>query len=159
MSDLLNLSDSQAVYHYSDMVYKLAFAKTGSKYDADDIFQEVFIRYIKKKPEFLSENHRKAWILRVTLNCSLSFLKNPFRKHTQKLCENLEFKDKETFDLHKELTKIPQKYRDVIHLFYYEQLSINEISFMLKRKPSTVRTQLTRARSLLKNFINEEDYL
>lgn len=159
MNELLKLSDSQAVHYYSNMVYRLAFAKTGSKYDADDIFQEVFIRYIKKQPKFDSENHRKAWLIRVTVNCSYSFLKNPFRKNTQKICEDLVFNDKETLNLHNELEKIPKKYQEVIYLFYYEQFSIDEICFSLKRKPSTVRAQLTRARAMLKNFISEEDYL
>ncbi|MFI3116135.1 MAG: sigma-70 family RNA polymerase sigma factor [Clostridia bacterium] len=155
---LLKLSDSQVINHYSCMVYKLAFAKSGSKFDADDIFQEVFIRYIKKKPVFESENHRKAWLIRVTINCSITLLKNPFRKNTQKLDEQLEFRDKEILDLYNELQNLPQKYRDVIHLFYYEQFSIQEISSILKRKPSTIRTQLTRARDMLKQFISEEDY-
>lgn len=155
---LLKLSDSQVINHYSSMVYKLAFAKSGSKFDADDIFQEVFIRYIKKKPVFESENHRKAWLIRVTINCSITLHKNPFRINTQKLDEQLEFRDKEILDLYNELQNLPQKYRDVIHLFYYEQFSIQEISSILKRKPSTIRTQLTRARDMLKQFISEEDY-
>ena len=69
----LNGSAEQVIGYYANMVYRLAFARKGSKYDADDIFQEVFLRYVKKHPAFTSEEHRKAWLLRVTVNCSHKF--------------------------------------------------------------------------------------
>ena len=58
------------VNKYADMVYRLAFAQVRSKSDADDIFQEVFLRYVRSKPVFENEEHRKAWLIRVTVNCS-----------------------------------------------------------------------------------------
>lgn len=63
----------KVIKQYSDMVYRLAFARTGTKHDADDVFQEVFFRYVKKRPVFRDEEHRKAWLIRVTINCSNSF--------------------------------------------------------------------------------------
>ena len=58
----LRLEDSpeQVIRFYSDMVYRLAFARTGTRYDADDVYEEVFLRYLKKKPKFKSEEHRRA---------------------------------------------------------------------------------------------------
>lgn len=154
-------TDEEVVILYGDMVYKLAYSKTGTIHDADDIFQEVFIRYVKKQPIFKDENHRKAWLIRVTINCSNNFFNMAFRRKSVELKEldgELYEDDKIEVDLYKELQKIPKKYREVIHLYYYEDLTTEEISSILKRKNSTIRTQLTRARKLLKEFIKEEDY-
>lgn len=69
------------------------------------------------------------------------------------------FEEKEYIDLYNELQKLPDNYREIIHLFYYEDMSVEMISKVLKRKPSTVRTQLTRARQMLKKYLKEEDYV
>lgn len=113
------------------------------------MYQEVFYRYLKKKLFFENEEHRKAWLLRVTLNCSNTFLTSPWRKRYAELSGELSFKDRRRQELFTELHRLPGKYRDVIHLFYYEELSVKEIGRLLNRKPSTVRMQLTRARELL----------
>lgn len=144
---------------YADTVYKLAFSKTGSKYDSDEIFQEVFLRYIKKKPIFNDDEHGKAWFIRVTINCTLSFIKKFKNSKIEEISENEFFEEKEYIDLYNELQKLPDNYREIIHLFYYEDMSVEMISKVLKRKPSTVRTQLTRARQMLKKYLKEEDYV
>lgn len=146
----------EVVKAYSNMVYRLAFSQTRNKSDADDIFQEVFFRYIKKKPQFETERHRKAWLIRVTVNCCKKVWTFSWRKKTMPLDEDLVFEMKEETNLHHELQKLPVKYRAVLHLFYYEDLSIEEISKTLNKKPSTVRTQLTRARYKLKELLKED---
>lgn len=155
----LNDSDEKVIKYYSNMVYRLAFAKTGTRFDSDEIFQEVFLRYVKKKPKFNDEEHRKAWLIKVTVNCSKKFLNSSWNKKTEALNESLEFKTEEDNSLYYELQKIPAKYRQVIHLFYYENYSVEEICKVLNRKNSTVRTQLTRARKMLKAYIKEDDYV
>lgn len=158
--DLKNGSTEQIIRYYADMVYRLAFARTGSKYDADDIFQEVFLRYVRSHPSFTSEEHRKAWLLRVTVNCSHQFFYAFRRTKEQELTEAppaTPFSEEDT-SMYEQLLKLPPKYREVIHLFYYEDLSAEEISRMLNRKYSTVRTQLTRARALLRDFLEEEKH-
>ncbi len=142
----------------SDMVYRLAFSRTGTRQDAEDVYQEVFYRYLRKRPVFESEEHRKAWFLRVTANCSNSFLASPWRLRRAELQEDLPFETKRHLELYEELQRLPGKYRDVIHLFYYEELSTEEIGRILHRRPSTVRTQLTRGRNMLKEMLKEEDY-
>lgn len=145
---------------YSDMVYRLAFARTGTTYNADEIYQEVFLRYIKKQPLFDSEEHRKAWFIRVTINCSKTFWASSWMKRTipidTYIDSSVPFETEEESDLHEQLQKLSPKYREVVHLFYYEELSIEEISQILDRKQSTVRTQLTRARVLLKDILDQE---
>ncbi len=154
----LEADAGQVIEYYSNMVYRLAFARTGTKHDAEDVYEEVFLRYLKKKPQFESEEHRKAWFLRVTVNCSNTFLSSVWQKRTGALNEEIPFTQKEHQDLYRELQCLSPKYRDVIHLFYYEELSVEEIARILNRKPSTVRTQLTRAREQLRGMLKEEDY-
>jgi RNA polymerase sigma-70 factor (ECF subfamily) len=141
---------------YANMVYRLAFARTGTKCDADEVFQEVFIRYIKKQPVFQNEEHRKAWLIRVTINCSNKLWNSVWKRKIEPLEENIPFETKDDIDLNNELQQLPKKYREVVHLFYYEDMSLDEISQALNRKNSTVRTQLTRARTLLKNMLKED---
>ncbi len=143
---------------YSDMVYRLAFARTGTKEDAEEVCQEVFLRLLKKRPVFESEEHCKAWLLRVTVNCSNTLLTSLWKKRTVALEEDLPFQEEESLELYRELSGLPQKYRDVIHLFYYEELPVAEMAKILRRKESTVRTQLTRARAMLKEILEEKGY-
>ncbi len=84
-------SAGAVIEKYSNMVYRLAYARTGSRHDADDIYQEVFLRYFRRKPVFDSEEHRKAWLLRVTVNCSNSFLSAPWQRRTMGLPEDLPY--------------------------------------------------------------------
>ena len=153
---------------YSDMVYRQAFAYTRNKPDADDIFQEVFLRYIKHKPQFESEEHRKAWLICVTANCCKKMWASAWKKkvvpfehfeHFEDNQDNLifEFETEEETRLHYELMKLPPKYRTVIHLFYFENYSAEEIGGILKQKPSAVRMTLTRARRKLKEIIEIEE--
>lgn len=141
---------------YSNMVYRLAFSQTRNKSDADDIYQEVFFRYIKEKPKFETEEHKKAWFLRVTINCCKKMWVSAWIRKIVPIDETIVFETPEEVNLHYELQKLPMKYRAVIHLFYYEDLSIEKISEILNQKPSTIRTQLTRARYKLKEILKED---
>ena len=80
----------ETVRRYSDMVYRLAFARTGNTADAEDVYQEVFLRYLRSDPQFTSEEHRKAWLLRVTINCAKKLHAAPWRRRTEPLSETLE---------------------------------------------------------------------
>lgn len=146
---------------YSNMIYKLAYAQTRDKNDADDVFQEVFLRYIRKQPRFENQEHEKAWFIRVTINCCKNIWNSPFKKHTKPLdksINNIAIED--SYDEHlleEHLDKLPKKYRIVIHLFYYEDMSIKSIGEAINKKESTVRMQLTRARRLLKDFMEGDE--
>lgn len=144
------------VEQYGTMVYGLAYSMLRTKSDADDLFQEVFLRYFKKKRSFISEEHRKAWLIRVTINCAKKFWATAWARKTQHLPEDLPFQDPSQLELDEALKKLSVTYRTVIHLFYFEDMSIAQISRTLSRKPSTVRTQLTRARVQLKELLKED---
>lgn len=138
---------------YADMVYRVALTQMKNVQDAQDVFQEVFLRLVKNIESLDSEEHIKAWLLRVTLNCSKSNLTSAWRRHTQPLPEEekISFETQEQMDLYEYLQKLPKKYRTAIYLFYYEELSIKEIAEITRQKEATVKSQLSRARKLLKN--------
>lgn len=143
---------------YAAMVYRLAYSQLRSSADADDISQEVFLRYYQKRPRFTSEEHRRAWLLRVTINRTRSYVTSAWFRHTVPLEECVSFPEPEEQHLDEALRQLPAKDRTLLHLFYYEALSIREISGLLGRKESTVRTQLTRARQRLAKIVKGEAY-
>lgn len=138
---------------YSNMVYRLAVARTGKIEEAQDVYQEVFFRLAKKMPDFESEEHKKAWLIRVTINCSKTLLNSSFIRHRAELDENLSFETPERHDLYYAVLKLPIKYRTVVHLYYYENYSIKEISKILKTNENTVKTRLSRARKQLEEAV------
>ena len=124
---------------YSNMVYRLAVARTGKTEEAQDVYQEVFLRLAKKMPDFESEEHKKAWLIRVAINCSKTLLNSSFVRHRAELDENLSFETPERHDLYYAVLKLPIKYRTVVHLYYYENYSIKEISKILKTNENAVK--------------------
>lgn len=157
MSDYME--PEAVVRRYADTVYRLAYARTGSREDAEDVFQEVFLRYVRKKPAFHDEDHRKAWLIRVTVNCAKSLRASSWNRRTEGLNENLVFDSTRDYDLYYELKKLRPQEREVIHLFYYEDMTSKQIAQALCISESAVRTRLTRARKALKAFMKEEDYV
>jgi len=147
-------SMAEVIKKHSDMVYRLAYSLVKNRYDAEDIYQEVFICYVKRKPGFHSPEHEKAWFLRVTINRCKNLWKSPWMRRRVSLREGREQSVAGPLDeeqaLMETLKQLPEKYRAVIHLFYYERLSVEEIGEITGAKASTVRTRLTRARRLLK---------
>lgn len=156
----------EKIQYYSPMVYRLAYSLVKSRADADDIHQEVFIKYISKRPCFGNAEHEKAWFIKVTVNQCKNCWKTAWRQRFVSLSEYEEegkelttseelFNDNEREVISKVKTLSP-KYRIVIHLFYYEQMSVEEIAAILGQKTSTVRTHLTRARRKLSELLKED---
>ena len=153
----MNTDAEEAVRQYGPMLYRLALAQLHSKADAEDVFQEVFLRYLQSAPCFESETHRKAWLLRVTINCCRKVQRSPWRRRVEPLSAILPAQTPEAHLLADLLDALPSRYRAVLHLFYYESLSVEEIASILHRKPSTVRCQLTRGRALLRAELKGEE--
>ena len=136
---------------YSNMVYRLALTRTNSKENSEDIYQEVFLKLAKKMPKFESEEHEKAWLIRVTINCSKNLLKSGFLKNTSELKEDITFETKERHDIYYAVQRLPLKYRTIIYLYYYyEDYKINQISKIIRVNENTVKSRLARARQKLK---------
>lgn len=145
-----NRSDIEFVEKYSELVYKLALSRTKDSFSAADVFQDVFYRYFKNRPCFSSGEHEKAWIIRVTINCSISTLSAFWKKHTVPIDETLAAEQPELCEVYEVVMQLPKKYRTVIFLFYYEGFTITEIANMMNLKENTIKSHLFRARNLLK---------
>ncbi len=143
----------ETIEKYSNMVYRLAMARSRNVENSEDIYQEVFLRLARKMPVFENEEHKKAWLIRVTINCSKTILNSSFNRHRAELDENLSFETPERHDIYYAVLKLPMKYRTVIHLYYYEDYSIKEISKILKVNENTVKSRLARARKKLEEEV------
>ena len=144
---------------YADMVYRLAYAHLRNPADADDVFQDVFLKYAEKSPAFASEEHRRAWLIRVTLNRCRSHYRSNWWKRLVPLDEAAQAAASAPADpeLDEALSRLPAKYRTVIHLHYFENYDTSEIADLTGQRPSTVRAQLTRARQMLGSLLKECD--
>ena len=151
-----NITASKAFEEYSDMVYRLAFARVKNKYDADDILQDVFIRYMKSKQDVSDLKHAKALLIRITINCTKSMFTSSSRKKTAPLDEfmSVEMPARDTLEA---VLSLPLKYRTVIHLHYYCGYNVDELAKILNSKPSTVKSQLHRARLKLKDYLEGDE--
>jgi RNA polymerase sigma-70 factor (ECF subfamily) len=157
-SDMNENDIRKVISTYGDTVYKIAFSYCKSRADAEDIYQEVFMKYFQHVGQFESNTHEKAWLIRVTINCSKSFLRSSWHKRIIPLEDNQEgfvFME-ENNDLLNAVLELPVKYREVIHLYYYEGYSTKEISSILIRRETTIRTQLQRGRDILRLKLKEE---
>lgn len=140
----------------SNMVYRLAFSQMKNRDDADDVYQDVFLRFIKRQPQFKNEQHEKAWFIRVTLNCSKTSLTSFWKKKVCEIDESFEAQEVEKEDLTFALNKLSKKYRAVIHLFYYEDMSIKDIAQSLNISEGNAGMMLSRARKKLKEILERE---
>ncbi len=166
MSDTFvqNESIEAVIQRYKGTIYGVALSYTSNKADADDIFQEVFLIYYKVNPQFNDEEHRKAWLIRTTINCSLRVVQSTYRKRVIPMDQNemnegsFQFRTKEENAVYLALQQLPEKYRTVLQLFYFADMSVEAIGGALNLKPGTVKVQLMRGREMMKNKLKEEDY-
>ncbi len=148
--DIENILDK-----YQDMVYRLALTYCKNLHDAKDVTQEVFFKYLQSDVNFSSEEHIKAWLIKVTINQCRKLLISPWFQRTQPLDDNISFTEKSHSELYNAVMRLPKFQRMAIHLFYYEEYSIKEIADMLHKNESTVRSYLHRARKKLKSLLEE----
>ena len=157
---------------YTPTVYGIAYTRLRNAADAEDAAQDVFVRYFKANITFDNEEHRKAWLIRCTLNRVNSYASSAQFRHRaenlsyDEIAENeipsentveelAELSDRKIAVLNAVMT-LPPKYRSVIHLFYFEDMSTADIGKALGIRESTVRAQLTRARKQLKSLLKGE---
>ncbi len=140
----------RAINQYSDMVYRIALTRTGTRENAEDIYQDVFLKYSEKSPNFDDFEHEKAWLIRVTINMTKNFNTSSWNKRVVNLDENLKFETPEQTGVFEVVCNLPQNYKTVIYLMYYEGYKINEISKIMKIKEGTIKTWAFRARQILK---------
>lgn len=150
----------EVVNVYSDMVYKIALNILCNVDDADDMMQEVFLRLIRSKNKIKSREHIKHWLIKVTINCSKSKVTESYKKHTvsiSEISESYASCSNEIDETIGSVMKLPEKYKVPIHLYYYQQLTVEEISKILGITRSGVRSRLSRGRNMLKEILEKED--
>ena len=143
---------------YAPAVYRLAYVRTGSRADAEDVMQEVFLRLLKAKPVFSGEAHAKAWLLRVASNCVSDLFRLPWRKREEPLGEETAVTEAPgEGSVTEAVLSLPVRYRIPVHLYYYEGYSVAEIAGITGKSEGTVKSRLFRARGLLRDKLNEKE--
>jgi len=157
--DAFTLSIEETVHHFGDTVYRIALKMVKHEADAQDVFQDVFMRYIKYAKNLTSLDHVKHWLIRTTINCCKDFFEDRKRQtHLMEAqSENLESEVPKNHDSVREaVQELDEKYRITVHLFYFEGYKIREISELLDEPENTIKSKLNRARHLLKEKIQDE---
>lgn len=150
------------INEYQMNLFVTAFNICKNVEDAKDVVQDTFIAYHTSNQQFNDEQHIRAWLFRVTVNKAKDAIKSFWHRNKMPLedyLETLPFESKEDSDLFEAVLNLPKKYRIVIHLFYYEEYNIREISQILHISESNTKTRLSRGRKFLKDVLMEEwDY-
>ena len=140
----------KTIEQYSDTLYKIALSYTRCQATAEDILQDTFYKYMLCQISFENEEHKKAWLIRVDINECKKFYRLFWNSKRNPLEDIYSFENPEHNEIFYAVMNLPQKYRIVIHLFYYEDFSVKEISKILNQKENTILSWLHRGRKMLK---------
>lgn len=141
---------------YSNTIIKISYTYLKSTQLSEDILQEIILKIMKKRVKIEDKTKEKYWIIRVTINMCKDYLKSSWHRKNVELDEKLSYLPKEQNDILTQVLSLPEKYKTVIYLYYYEEYSIKEISKILKTNESTIGTRLSRGKSILQNKLKEE---
>ena len=151
-----NAEIERVVNEYATMLLRVAYAQLNNRAEAEDTVQEVLLKYMEKAPIFQSEEHEKAWLLRVTVNHCKNHLASAWFRKRADLDEGIPALDNAELEVVSAVAALPAKYRAVVHLYYFEGYSTKEIAEILHSRPNTVSSRLSRARALLAKALKEE---
>lgn len=156
-----NSEADRAVEKYADTVRRVCFMHLKNYSDVEDVFQDVFLKYILHDEPFESDAHEKSWLIRVTINSCKDIFKSFFRRKVCSL-DDIEtepfYIQEESQDLLDAVLKLPDNYKNVIYLFYYEGYTAVEIARILNRRENTIYTWLSRAKAKLKEELGGEHF-
>ena len=141
---------------YLDSVYRVALSGCGNKSDAEDVVQNTFIKLWEREEFFADMEHARKWLIRVAVNECHSLWRAPWKKKTvyfEEMTKEPIFSHKERSDLYDAVMDLPVKYRQVVHLYYFEEYSVKEIAEIMKLSETAVQTRLLRARQKLKETL------
>lgn len=148
----------KAVEKYSDMITGLCLVRLGNRHDAEDCYQNIFLKLFKNKEILMEEpEHIKSWLIRVAINeC-----KNRFRFLSRHKTEPLSFADDCSIEMEDRtildaVMTLPEKYREVIYLFYYAGYSVIELASILNSNENTIKSRLKRGREMLKEILTDK---
>jgi RNA polymerase sigma-70 factor (ECF subfamily) len=156
---------SQVIARHRDMVFAIALTHTRNRSDAEDVFQEVFLAYHRKQPAFDDDERRKAWLIVTTLNCSRRITTGSWRNKVvpisggvldEQTDDGFHFRTDEQDAVFYALQELAPHYRTVLHLFYFEDMSVAQISAVLGIEVGTVKVQLSRGRAQMRDRLKGE---
>ena len=142
---------------YADMLYKIAYLHTNSREESEDILQDVFVKLLYNSPSFSCSEHKKAWLIRTTVNACKDFLKSSRHKNLPLNDEILgdDLQNDKKLDVRQKIIKLDSKYKTVIFLYYYEDYTVEMIATTLNLTKSAVKMRLKRGREILKTELEE----
>lgn len=152
---------NRAIERYADTIRRICMIHLKNYADTEDIFQTVFLKYVLSCVSFESEEHEKAWFIKVTMNACRDLLKSFFRSHTVSLEEVME-QPVELKPDHREVLEVvlalPEKYKNVVYLHYFEGYTAPQISHILNKNVNTIYTLLTRSKAMLREKLGGDAY-
>ena len=150
---------NRAIEAYGNLIRRICLIHLKNPADTEDIFQTVFLKYLLSSTPFQSQEHEKAWFIRVTVNACRDLLKSAFRRRTvslESLTDQPAVLTEDNREVLDAVPSLPEKYRDVIYLYYYEEYTAPEIGSLLHKKTNTIYTLLNRAKKILKEKLGGE---
>ena len=152
---------NRAIEKYADMIRRICLIHLQNSADTEDIFQTVFLKYVLRSVSFESEEHEKAWLIRVTINACRDLRRSFFKSRTVLLDDLIEMpapmlqSNREVLEA---VLSLPKKYKDVVYLHYYEGYTAAEIGEILGKNVNTIYTLMTRSKKLLKEKLEGDEY-
>lgn len=152
---------NRAIEKYADMIRRICLIHLQNSADTEDIFQTVFLKYVLRSVPFESEEHEKAWLIRVTINACRDLRRSFFKSRTVLLDDLIEMpapmlqSNREVLEA---VLSLPKKYKDVVYLHYYEGYTAAEIGEILGKNVNTIYTLMTRSKKLLKEKLEGDEY-
>ena len=152
---------NRAIEKYADMIRRICLIHLQNSADTEDIFQTVFLKYVLRSVPFESEEHEKAWLIRVTINACRDLRRSFFKSRTVLLDDLIEMpapmlqSNREVLEA---VLSLPKKYKDVVYLHYYEGYTAAEIGEILGKNDNTIYTLMTRSKKLLKEKLEGDKY-
>lgn len=152
---------NRAIEQYADTVRRICMIHLKNHADTEDIFQTVFLKYVLSSVSFESEEHEKAWFIRVTINACKDLLKSFFHSRTvplDKIADQPVLLPPDNRDVIDAMLSLPPKYRDVVYLHYYEDYTAPQISRILGKNVNTIYTLLTRSKKMLREKLEDDGH-
>ena len=152
------MNEEQIVRTYADMVYRIAYRYTSNAADAEDVFSETFLVYFKRERSFESEEHRKAWLIRVTINCAKDLLGARHRDEVlnEELAVNeVHASQEDILTLRQAIDALPPQQKEILTLYYINDVPIKTIAEILNKNINTVKVTLFRARENLRTYFED----
>lgn len=149
-------SAEELVSLYGNMLYRVALSHTGIREDAEDMVQETLLRWLRESPSFESQEHEKAWLLRVVMNLCSNLVQKKGNRGMAELLDIYPAQTEEEQGLMELIVKLPPDWQSAVYLHYYEGYKTGEIAEMMGVRDATVRSWLFRARGQLKEWLEDE---